>query len=120
MKWDQLPIFVLYYIHGTRESQKGVDWVQYHFRNRTKGAIGAVTSTLPEQQLILRLLKMNEKRLPSTYRPPKGPREQDFRLSFLIPVGPPDQKDLVKLNKVDGCTVCGEKAEKRCANCACE
>ena len=77
-----------------------------------------INATLAEQQLLLRLLKQNSKRLISSYNPPRLDRtEKPFTLSFLIPVGPLGEKEMGSFNKNDGCSVCGEPARSKCSRC---
>ncbi|KAL6304711.1 hypothetical protein BKA93DRAFT_259447 [Sparassis latifolia] len=60
---------------------------------------------------------MNAKHLPADFSPMKGALEQDFKVSFLLPVGPLTFEDLGKLNADTGCFVCGKKTASLCAQC---
>ncbi|KAG8996078.1 hypothetical protein FRB93_000929 [Tulasnella sp. JGI-2019a] len=117
-KHETVPVFMVFYVHGTKENPKGIEWIQYQVRQGSKEQpLMGVTCTLTEQQLLLRILEMNSKRVPASYTSKRGPREQDFTLSFILPVGPLDSKDLGCLNINDGCVVCGKPGDKRCASC---
>ena len=84
----------------------------------TVNKISTINATLPEHQLLLRLLKQNSKRLITSYTPPRhDPTEEPFTLSFLLPVGPLGEKEMGLFNKNDGCSVCGEPAKRTCSRC---
>ncbi|KAG8846385.1 hypothetical protein FRB96_001998 [Tulasnella sp. 330] len=117
-KHEKVPVFMVLYVHGTKENPQGVDWVQYQVQSGTANALVGVTCTMMEQQLLLRILDVNSKRIPAHYKPRRGPREQNFTPSFILPVGPLESKDLGRLNINNGCVVCGKPADKRCAGCA--
>ncbi|KAG8992101.1 hypothetical protein FRB94_012009 [Tulasnella sp. JGI-2019a] len=117
-KHKTVPVFMVFYVHGTKENPKGLDWMEYQSRHNTTASMAHVTCTLAEQSLLLRILEMNSKRIPASYRPKRGPCEQDFTLSFILPVGPLDSMDLGRLNINNGCAVCGKPGGKRCSSCA--
>ncbi|KAF7305392.1 hypothetical protein HMN09_00791500 [Mycena chlorophos] len=75
-------------------------------------------ATVKEQELLLRLLKQNSKRLAKSYQPLHRSTESSFTLSFLLPVGPLTAKDHAKYNTNNGCIVCGEPAKSKCSRCA--
>lgn len=113
---------VLYY-HTTFDAPRELrafDWVERHVETwRSTGINPFIQWTLPikSQQLFLRLLEMNAKRVPKDYVVPKQEFESRFKVSFLLPIGPLGVKDSYKLNSNTGCIACGGKADKRCGGC---
>ncbi|KAJ7226886.1 hypothetical protein GGX14DRAFT_417564 [Mycena pura] len=116
-KFDaETPIVILLYNHDEHSvSRASVDWLRSVMSSR-KPTI-KITATLQEQQLLLRLLKQNSKRIAQTYKPKRAAAESAFTLSFLLPVGPLPANDLAKYNTNNGCTVCGDPAKSKCARC---
>lgn len=76
-----------------------------------------ITATELEQKLMLMILDMNAKRLPPNTVVDRMKSEQDFKLSFLLPMGPLSSQDLGKLNANTGCVVCGGDTKSRCSQC---
>lgn len=76
-----------------------------------------IKSTPLEQKLLLRLLAINGKLLSKTYNPQKESTEQNFKVSFLLPIGPLSYDDISKLNSDPGCVLCGKKTTSRCSQC---
>ncbi|PSR74746.1 hypothetical protein PHLCEN_2v9625 [Hermanssonia centrifuga] len=116
---DKTPLITLVYQEITQENPwPGVQWVKdliqtangpFHLPN--------ITASELEQKLILKLLSINAKHVPADYKVTKRRTEQDFQVSFLLPVGPLAFEDLGKLNADTGCVVCGEKTASRCSQC---
>lgn len=104
---------------GTPDEQRGFDWMMHHVSQPTYAENPFIrpTFTITSQQLLLRLLLMNSKRLPKTYNVTRQKLESTFKLSFLLPIGPLNVRDSAKMNSNTGCIMCGEKASKRCAGC---
>ena len=75
------------------------------------------TATLLEQKLLLKTLEGNKKRLAPEYRPRLLQYEDDFEISFLLPIGPLSYHDVGKLNLNTGCAVCGRDIVSRCSQC---
>ncbi|KAJ6488866.1 hypothetical protein C8R45DRAFT_993058 [Mycena sanguinolenta] len=101
------PIFIVQYQHYDRP---GVypGWAQ-----------NLAGATLQQQNLLVRILRRNSKRILSTYRPDGMEIGNGFELSFLIPIGPLTLKDRGKHSTIEGCPNCGETAVdlKKCARC---
>ena len=77
-------------------------------------------ATEEEQAMMLRLLELNSARLDPTYKPKRDRHEENFKLSFLLPVLPLDGAALARLEKADACRVCGDmktSGMKRCSRC---
>ncbi|KAF7329240.1 MYND-type domain-containing protein [Mycena kentingensis (nom. inval.)] len=113
------PVLVVLYRHdvsGSASLPETLGWVQ---ANLAAGrAIRNVTATMKEQEMLLRMLKQNSKRLAKSYKAKRTATEKSFMLSFLLPVGPLTAKDMAKFNANNGCTVCGDPAKSKCARCA--
>nr|GAT49814.1 predicted protein [Mycena chlorophos] len=109
------PIFLLVYQHDVlnRVSPSSIAWLQDNIDNGR--SMVKVHATVKEQELLLRLLKQNSKRLAKSYQPARRSTESSFTLSFLLPVGPLTAKDHAKYNTNNGCIVCGEPAKLKCA-----
>ena len=75
------------------------------------------TATLLEQKLLLKTLEGNKKRLTLDYRPKLLPYEEDFELSFLLPISPLNMVSIGALTSNIGCVVCGEKTKSKCSQC---
>ncbi|KAF7329239.1 MYND-type domain-containing protein [Mycena kentingensis (nom. inval.)] len=115
----ETPVLVVFYRHdvaGSASLMETVAWVQDHVN--ADRPIHNVTATLSEQEMLLRVLKQNSKRLAKSYRPNRTATESGFTLSFLLPIGPLTAKDMAKLNANNGCTVCGDPAKSKCSRCA--
>jgi len=111
---NKTPVLLVLYTNGTRNNMRGESWVQ---QNVNLKRIAMVSLPVPAQGLFLRLLENNASRIPRSFKVKREPKEKDFFLSFLLPVAPIDPKDLGHLNARTGCSVCGEKAAKKCAGC---
>ncbi|KAF7290760.1 MYND-type domain-containing protein [Mycena indigotica] len=111
------PIIVLLYRHDVRStvSQEAIAWLR---DNRDEGrSMATVTATLKEQELLLRLLKQNSRRIAKKYQPKRLSTESAFTCSFILPVGPLTAKDTAKYSANNGCTICGEPAKSKCSRC---
>lgn len=94
----------------------GVQWIKEQQR-RGPGVLPNISASNIEIKMLAKLLAINEKHLPTTFKPQRLGAEDGFKPSFLMPVGPLSFEDLGKLNVDYGCAVCGEKSSKRCAQC---
>ena len=113
------PAIVLLYRYETRASGlRGAQWCQHmqHKYGPPQGGLN-IQATPLEQKLLLKLLAMNGKTLLSSYAPAKDAIEQNFRASFLLPLGPLSYQDIGKLNNDPGCILCGKRAPVRCRQC---
>ncbi|KAK7052839.1 hypothetical protein VNI00_004158 [Paramarasmius palmivorus] len=117
---DGVPVFVVLCGRGTRNSALNhvLDWTINAFGSRKR--VGQITASVQEQNLLLTLLNLNSKRLVSHYKPVRGPFEQSFILSFILPLGPISQQDIGRLMRSSGCFVCGKKGDvvRECSGCA--
>ncbi|KAH0583200.1 hypothetical protein H2248_011083 [Termitomyces sp. 'cryptogamus'] len=77
----------------------------------------AVSTTQLERKYLLKLFAMNAKRLSTVYKPRRRKDEAEHRLTFIIPLGPLNMRDLGKLNSTSGCELCGKKMKSRCTQC---
>ncbi|KAF7305409.1 MYND-type domain-containing protein [Mycena chlorophos] len=113
------PILVLIYRHDGAStggpSPQSIEWLQDNFQPGK--LMMKITATLKEQEMLLRVLKQNSKRIAKKYKPKRLSNESGFTLSFLLPIGPLPASDLAKLNTNNGCTVCGDPAKSKCARC---
>jgi hypothetical protein len=99
----------------------GLIWLQelMSLTKNAKSGLPNVTATELEQKLLLMILDMNAKRLPPNLNNEveRMKSETEFKLSFLLPMGPLGYDDLSKLNINTGCAVCGDDTVSRCAQC---
>ncbi|KAF7329219.1 MYND-type domain-containing protein [Mycena kentingensis (nom. inval.)] len=115
---ESTPVLVVLYRHDVSDSGslpgETLAWMEGHM-----GRLGRnVTATLKEQEMLLRILKLNSKRLAKSYKPSRAATESSFTLSFLLPIGPLTAKDTAKFNTNNGCSVCGDPAKSKCSRCA--
>ncbi|KAF7361426.1 MYND-type domain-containing protein [Mycena sanguinolenta] len=115
------PILIVVFEHNLEEalSPGSFEWISsYVSGSADHSTMFNVTATVQEQQLLLRLLNQNKKRLVSSYRPKRAITESSFTLSFLLPVGPLGTQEMAKYNTNNGCSVCGEPAKQKCSRCS--
>ena len=114
---DGVPIYFILYGYASRETpaHDKLHWVADKMTNNIK--CGQITLDVKAQKLLLMFLNMNAKRIPSKYRPARGPFESQFIASFILPIGPISQRDTGSLTKSAGCVVCGKKASNKCSAC---
>jgi hypothetical protein len=74
---------------------------------------------LSQQHLLLRLLKLNEKRVPPSLRRPRALADESFKLSFILPVGPlsPDCLNDLSNEAPNFCALCSLPAKALCGSC---
>ncbi|PIL28918.1 hypothetical protein GSI_08965 [Ganoderma sinense ZZ0214-1] len=77
----------------------------------------AQESAILLRKMLLKILKTNSSLVPPDYNVTRGPLEERFKVSVLLPVGPLEYDALSKLNNNMGCTVCGKRASSRCSSC---
>ncbi|KAF9461154.1 hypothetical protein BDZ94DRAFT_1264418 [Collybia nuda] len=80
-------------------------------------SIVSISTTELERKTMLKLFVLNGKRLSSEYKPRRNAKEDSHRLSFLLPLGPLNMRDLGKLNNLPGCEICGKRVTSRCTQC---
>ncbi|KAF7328860.1 MYND-type domain-containing protein [Mycena venus] len=116
---DQTPILIVVFQHDLKDSlsRGSFDWISSYLSGGAGRAMVNVTATVQEQQLLLRILNQNKKRLISSYKPKRASTESSFTLSFLLPVGPLGMQDMAKYNTNNGCSICGEPAKQKCSRC---
>ncbi|KAI0658124.1 hypothetical protein C8Q70DRAFT_1045837 [Cubamyces menziesii] len=118
---EKTPAMVLLYRPFNRSNAiEGARWAQRQAANNPQnvGGIGVnIKATLLEQKLLLKLLKMNAKLLPSDFTVERQPDEERFKVSVLLPLGPLGPEAIGKLNNNTGCIVCGKRAGMRCGQC---
>ncbi|KAJ3896384.1 hypothetical protein GG344DRAFT_72217 [Lentinula edodes] len=117
---EETPVMVVLCRRGTRDAPalETIRWAQEIISNK-KLSLLKVTATPEEQKLLLAVLNMNARRLPPAYSVKRNSSgsEATFALSFLLPLGPINQKDIGKLTHHTGCVVCGKKTVSKCSRC---
>ncbi|OCH86729.1 hypothetical protein OBBRIDRAFT_890275 [Obba rivulosa] len=111
------PVLVVVYKRLPYEdaaARAGLRWIDTQLSRESGGSLHA---TAPGLKLLTRLLAMNTKTLSSSFRPKKDPTEKDFKVSFLLPVGPLDYEDVGKFHKRPLCARCGSPTLGRCSEC---
>jgi len=78
-----------------------------------------IQTTEYERISMLKLFGLNAKRLSADFRPEesKVTRKLGLKMSFLLPLGPLNQKELGRLTNNTGCEICGKKNVSRCVQC---
>ncbi|KAJ3720027.1 hypothetical protein C8R42DRAFT_722692 [Lentinula raphanica] len=113
---DDTPVMIVLYRRGTRDSPSSevVKWVE-----QVLESFRQIVATAEEQKFLLAILNTNARRLASTYAVKRHSSglESAFALSFLLPVGPINQRDMGRLTQHTGCVVCGTKTNNRCSRC---
>lgn len=77
----------------------------------------AISTTQLERKYLLKLFAINSKRLSTAYKPHRQKGEAEHRLTFILPLGPLNMRDLGRLNITSGCDLCGKKMKSRCTQC---
>ncbi|KAI0088365.1 hypothetical protein BDY19DRAFT_891159 [Irpex rosettiformis] len=108
-------LIVLYQSFSAANPLPGIQWVQEQMSKHHQ--MPNVNATELEQKLLLLILEMNSKRLPPGFTVKRLKSEKDFKLSFLLPMGPLSYHDIGKLNLNTGCVVCGHDINSRCSQC---
>ncbi|KAK1230931.1 hypothetical protein PQX77_005962 [Marasmius sp. AFHP31] len=99
---EGVPVLLVLYGHASRETPAH-DKLNWLADKMTKGVkCGQFVLATEVQKLLLMFLHMNAKRLPSKYRPTRGPFETQFIPSFILPIGPISQQDTGSLTKSAG------------------
>ncbi|KZT04914.1 uncharacterized protein LAESUDRAFT_760660 [Laetiporus sulphureus 93-53] len=78
----------------------GIQWCQAQVDKYGPPAY-CITATILEQKILLKLQDF----------------EDDYKVSFPLPVGPLGYEDIAKLNSDTGCALCGKKSSSRCSQC---
>lgn len=95
----------------------------FHFLNKlTKSALQQILhihARIPEQNILLALLELNEAKVDPEYRQSLDLRypESEFKLSFIVPTGPLDPDTLAKLQPLQKCHKCGKVGKGTCGKC---
>ncbi|PCH36759.1 hypothetical protein WOLCODRAFT_140570 [Wolfiporia cocos MD-104 SS10] len=115
---DRTPVIVLLY-RALSDAQRWTseEWAEAQADQNGQHEMATIKSTTLEQKLLLKVLSLNATYLPADYSPERGPTEDGFQVSLLLPVGPLSFGDVGKLNRDLGCAVCGKKSDNRCARC---
>ncbi|KAI0696336.1 hypothetical protein BC835DRAFT_1414308 [Cytidiella melzeri] len=116
---DKTPLLLLLYQSVTAANPTpGIRWIQEICSRQAKHVMPNINASVLEQKLMLTILDMNSKRLsPDTVFVDRMESEKDFKLSFLLPIGPLTFEDIGKLNLNTGCVVCGGDTASRCSQC---
>ncbi|KAJ7280188.1 hypothetical protein C8J57DRAFT_120655 [Mycena rebaudengoi] len=117
----QTPILILVFSHDVEDalSPASFEWISSYVSAGTATTMLNIRATVSEQQLLLRLLHQNSKRIATTYKPKqRAATESAFTLSFLLPVGPLGAQEMAKYNTNNGCSVCGDPAKQKCSRCS--
>ncbi|KAI0816920.1 hypothetical protein BC628DRAFT_1334034 [Trametes gibbosa] len=113
-------ILILYYPVSRANAMEGARWVQYQVQYNPKSLDGVgmnINASLLEQKVLLKLLGMNQKLLPSSFAFERKRFEEKYHLSVILPVGPLGFEAIGKLTSDTGCEVCGKRGARRCAQC---
>ncbi|VDB84575.1 unnamed protein product [Peniophora sp. CBMAI 1063] len=81
------------------------------------GGVHQIRSNTQEQALLRRLLYINSTRVSSNYGPQLRDYEQQWKKTFLIPLGPLSQVQIGKLTNDLGCASCSNPATQQCTAC---
>jgi hypothetical protein len=119
------PLFTLLYKDVyTKPNRPIVDQVQTLLEADTASAsdtfrVSAAWTTELERLSIIKLLRLNSKRLALDYHPLDKKIESKYGLkaSFALPLGPLSLRDIGKLTTNLGCEVCGKTNISRCVQC---
>lgn len=113
---DRTPLLLLLYrSFDISNPFPGVNWAKEQMsKNDDMQETDAPELT---QKLTLLILDSNAKRLPANLTVERLNFEKDFKLSFLLPLGPLTPHDIGKLNLNTGCLVCGRDISSRCSQC---
>ncbi|KAM5545419.1 hypothetical protein V8D89_001032 [Ganoderma adspersum] len=105
---EKLPVLVVLYRTIDRVTgASGADWAILQARSNPPHlghGFHSVKATLLEQKLLLKILKANNSLVPPDYNVARGPLEDRFEVSALLPIGPLEYDALSKLNNNMGCT----------------
>ncbi|KAF5316283.1 hypothetical protein D9619_006815 [Psilocybe cf. subviscida] len=122
-KLSDKPLFILLYKElFSTPSKPFVDLFPI-LVNKLTGQFGmmSITTTDTERIAMVKLFKQNAKRLPAGYSPRAFTRAEarrtGLKVSFALPLVPPDMCVLGKLSDNAGCEVCGNKKITRCSEC---
>ncbi|KAG6899185.1 hypothetical protein C0993_012554 [Termitomyces sp. T159_Od127] len=107
---------VLSLLYKVVHSPSGVQ-MRDHLETIFTHPVVAVWTTQLERKYLLKLFAMNSKRLSSHYKPRRQKDEADHRLTFILPLGPLNMRDLGRLENTTGCELCGKKMKSRCTQC---
>lgn len=114
---ESTPLLIVLYMSVTDANPlPGLRWIQ-DLSTRERFSIANISANDLEQKLMLKILDLNSKFLPVDFAPTRRPSEKEFKISFLLPMGPLNFDDLGKLNLDTGCVVCGKKIASRCSQC---
>ena len=109
---ERTPIVMVTY---NRSTGGFLDNNPHYFRTQQSKQLCIATPS--EQKLLLKILEGNKKRIASEYRPRFLQYEDDFEISFLLPIGPLSMVSIGALTSNIGCLVCGEKTNAKCSQC---
>ncbi|KAI0356850.1 hypothetical protein OH77DRAFT_1477050 [Trametes cingulata] len=113
-------IVLLYRKVSSGNAVDAARWCQHQMRSNPVNVPGAgvsINATELVQKLLLKLLDMNKKLLPSHYNPRRGRYEEQFRASVLLPLGPLEYEAISRISGTTGCAVCGARRVFRCKQC---
>ncbi|RDX40254.1 hypothetical protein OH76DRAFT_1413095 [Lentinus brumalis] len=114
-------IVVLYRAFERSTALEGMRWV--HAQSETnsapsrRGVLLDIKATPLEQKLLMMLLTLNRRLVPTNFKVDRHATESNYEVSVLLPLGPLDLAAMTKLSHNLGCAVCGERATSRCAQC---
>ncbi|KAJ3515707.1 hypothetical protein NLJ89_g1594 [Agrocybe chaxingu] len=110
------PLFVLAFKELHSNGNDLVEIVRTHMCGLR---LANVHTTELERRAMLKLFRMNAKRLPADFRHPKlkDARKTGLKVSFVLPLGPLSMQHVGKLTNNPGCEVCGKENTSRCLQC---
>ncbi|KAG6815296.1 hypothetical protein H0H93_010310 [Arthromyces matolae] len=113
---SQKPVPVLSLLYKVVHIPNSVS-IPQHLSKYFDAPVVSISTTPLERKFLLKLFAMNKKRLASNYKPRRKKGEADHQLTFVIPVGPLNMRDVGKLNNYPGCELCGKNMKSRCSQC---
>ncbi|KAF5352281.1 hypothetical protein D9758_011972 [Tetrapyrgos nigripes] len=116
---NDIPLIVVLYLRGLRSYPPtcSIKWVQDLQETKEIFGMPKIHATEAEQNLLLTILERNSERLSPDYRPKRRSNEKDFTLSFLLPLAPLSQQNIMELSTITGCGMCGDETTSRCSGC---
>ncbi|OSD02564.1 hypothetical protein PYCCODRAFT_1389695 [Trametes coccinea BRFM310] len=111
---------LLYRAYTPQNAAEGLLWIEDRVDQNADvvGGLGMnIKATLLEQKLLLMLLSMNTKLLPTDFKVKRQRYEEHYRASVLLPIGPLGPEAIAKLASKSECVVCGKHGSRRCGGC---
>jgi hypothetical protein len=105
----KLPLFLVLYSHFHEMDAIHTSWI-------SAAGPPLIKCSVHEQRILLRLLRINAQRLPASLSPRRHSHEDQFHLSFLLPLESMAVKSRSVLSN-DACAICSKPATAVCSAC---